>query len=379
MSSSGIQSQVKAIVDKFDNSCTLGETKALMREAQTVVRGYYEEQMGAKGSALAEAAGADPQALHDTTENGFGFEIHEQPQYGSIDDYAWDMSQRYTTLEGVNLPDNAAFFDSNRKRLSRDDVEQSMASGDSHLFDISLSNEYVLLGADEKFSVREMEQRFSTNNEHLSPQSKSRKEGSTKVFKSDPRVIVIADMQENSSRGNLQVVFMDENDHARESFSLIADPEKDGEMALFKDDFEGNERSSRYRVGPEDAPHYAYALALTHFAKGFSAADDRSWFDKAQAQEVATMLGSLSETPVDANKEPVMRDILSDAKMLDGNINPVALVPKAFAAAMDAELEQGKFQSLRAEPEQTQETKPDMSFVSRYRNESPRGNEIGHG
>jgi hypothetical protein len=346
MANSTIQDAVNAVVQKFHNGSTLEETKALMRDSQQLVQDFYARHMGVSPDALSTAAAADPQSMHRLTEEHFGFEVYEQPRYSSIDDYAWQSSQRYTTLAGVDLPDNAAFYDSNRRKLTRDEVETAMGSGEHHLFDVALSNEYVLLGKDEKFSVSELESRFSTNNEHLAPQSKSRQEGNTKVFKSDPRMIIISDMKNNGARGNLQVVFLDDKGHARESVSLLTGPEFGG-AALAQNDF--NAGRGRYGVSPEDAPHYAYALGLAHFAGGFSQDADRSWFDRQQAQEVARMLTTLAQSPVEANKEPVMRDVLSDAQVLGGNINPVALLPGAFAKALEAELEKGKFTGRQSE------------------------------
>lgn len=364
MAQSTIQDTVKAVVDQFNNSSTLEQTQDLMRQAQQVVQGFYAQQMGTTPQNIASAAANDPESLHRITEQHFGFEVYEQPRYDSIDDYAWESSQRYTTLKGVDLPDNAAFYDSKRRKLSRADVETAMADGEHHLFDIALSNEFVLLDKNEKFSVSELENRFSTNNEHLAPQSKSGSKGSTRVFKCDPRMIVISDIKNNSTRGNLQVVFLDDKGHARDSVSLLTGKEFDG-AALVQNDF--NEGRGRYGIGPEDAPHYAYALALAHFANGFSQDAARSWFDRNQAQEVTKMLHKLAQSPVDANKEPVMRDLLADAKVLGGNMNPVPLLPEAFAQALDAELDKGKFMNRLAEPAQKQEGF--ASYVTQRRND----------
>lgn len=355
MAKSAIRQAVKQVVDRFHNGSSRDEAQTIIREAQALVQDFYAQEMGAGDAAsLPAAAARDPEQLHALTQQHFGFEVYQQPSYRDIDDYAWESSQRYTTLKGVDLPDNAVFFDSNRRKLDKAAVFDAMEDGEHHLFDIALSNEYVLLGKNEKFSVNELESRFSTNNEHLAPQSKARQEGNVKVFKSDPRMIIISDIDNNGARGNLQVVFNDGEGNPRRSVSLLTGAEYGGAV-LVESDFSEGQRQARYNIGPEDAPHYAYALALAHFAGGFSAADDRSWFDKAQAQEVAKMLHKLAENPVDQNKEPVIRDVLSDAKVLEGNINPVALVPAAFAEGLEAEIGKGKFRSrLRTEPARPQ-------------------------
>lgn len=348
MAENSIQKLVKAIVDRFSNQSTRDEARNIIRDAQELVQGFYERSLGVpEGVSLTAFASKSPQGMHDLTERHFGFNVYEQPSYSSVDDFAWESSQRYTTLEGVDLPANAQFFDSKRRPVSREDMEQRMAGGKHHLFDIALSNEYVLLGADEKFSVNDLENRFSTNNEHLVPQSKSRQEGGTRVFKSDPRVIVISDIKANGDRGNLQVVFLDPQGHVKDSISLITGDELE-EPVLVRRDLDGAtgfNKAKRYPIGPEDAPHYAYALGLAYFGSGMSVAEEKSWFDKEQAQQVATMLGKLSEQPIELNKEPVLRDILTDAKVLNGRINPVALLPEAFSEALQTEIDQNRFNS----------------------------------
>lgn len=347
MSNSRIQSSIDDIVKHFDRHTTLAEAKQMMRDSKTLVGEHYRQEMGAGDvSELPKMAGKHPEFIHSITTRDFGFKTFEQPRYSEVDDYAWEFSQRYTTLEGVTLPENAVFYTSDRKEVPRGEVERKMAAGGHHLFDIALSNEYVLLDENEKFSVRDIENRFSTNNEHLPPQSQSRRDGSTKVFKSDPRMIVISYMETNGARGHLQVVFQDEHGKPLESIALHRRPgQMHSELTRQSFDSAGN-RGQRYPIGPEDAPYYAHALALTHFANGFSE-EGKSWFDKAQAKEVVNMLRYLSKQEVDAVKEPVIRDVLGDAKVLKGNINPVALLPDMFASALNAEIGHNKFRESR--------------------------------
>lgn len=343
MSDSRIQTMVNSIVQHFDRNTTRDEAQEMLRDAKTAVSAHYRREIGADtDQSLPAMAAKHPEFMHSITTRDFGFKVMEQPQYGEVDDYAWEFSQRYTTLEGVTLPDNASFFTSDRKSVSRSEVMKQMEQGGKHLFDIALSNEYVLLDENEKFSVRDIEQRFSTNNEHLPPQSGSRREGNTKIFKSDPRAIVISYMETNGARGHLQVVFHDENGKPIESVAMERRP-GESESTMTRQEFKEGERGARYPIGKDDAPYYAYALALTHFANGFSDDAKKNWFDRAQAEEVVKMLRTLGEKDVDQNIEPVMRDILGDAKVLKGNINPVALLPTAFAEAMQSEIDRNKF------------------------------------
>lgn len=334
-----IQSIVNNIVGGFERNTSLPDAKSMLREAQTAVSAFYQRELGAdKHGSLPKAAAADTAAVHRVTEKNFGFRMHEQPNYSQIDDIAWEFSQRYTTLEGVTLPKDAEFFTSKREKLSRADVEKTMAGGQHHLFDIALSNEYVLLGANEKFSVDDIENRFSTNNEHTAPQSQSR----AKCYRSDPRVLIISYSGTNSDRGHLQVVFLDENDKPKESIAMVHEAGSD-KVELTRQVFRKNGSSRRYPITAEDAPYYAQSLALAHYANGFNDEAKKNWFDRPQAEEIAKMLNKLAEKPVDALKEPVIRDVLGDAKALKGNINPVALLPDAFAAALESEIKQNKF------------------------------------
>lgn len=347
MSDNRIQSKLNDIVKSFDRYTTLDEAKAMLRDSKAAVAEHYRHEIGADASqSLAQMAGKHPEFIHSITTRDFGFKTFEQPRYQEVDDYAWEFSQRYTTLEGVTLPDNAVFYTSDRREVPRAEVEKQMAAGGHHLFDIALSNEYVLLDENEKFSVRDIEKRFSTNNEHLPPQSQSRRDGNTKVFKSDPRMIVISYMETNGARGHLQVVFQDDQGKPIESIAMHRRPgQMHSEMTRQTFDDAGN-RSARYPIGPEDAPYYAYALALTHFGNGFSQ-EGKNWFDRAQAQEVVKMLKYLGQKDVEENKEPVIRDVLGDAKVLNGNINPVALLPDMFAAALETEIGKNKFRESR--------------------------------
>lgn len=383
MSRNPIQAAIDQIVSSFGRHTTLDEAKAMMRDAKVATAAHYRREMAADaGQTLPRMASQHPEFIHAITTRDFGFKVLEQPKYSDIDDYAWEFSQRYTTLEGVTLPDNAVFYTSGRKEVSRAEVERKMADGEHHLFDIALSNEYVLLGANEKFNVNDIENRFSTNNEHLPPQSGSRRDGNTRVFKSDPRAIVISYSETNGARGHLQVVFQDENGKPIESIALHRRPgQLYSEMSRQTFDGQGH-RSARYPIGPEDAPYYAYALALTHYANGFNQDMKDNWFDRAQAQEVAKMLRYLGQKDVDENKEPVMRDILGDAKILKGNINPVALLPEMFAAALESEISRNKFresrhlQELMAKQGILPEQIPDNGFVMRLQQQAQQARKV---
>lgn len=338
-----IQSVVNKIVQPFGRSTTRDEARAMLRESRDAVSAFYRKELKTgEHDSLGQSARQDPEAVHRITTDNFGFRIFEQPDYGAVDDFAWEFSQRYTTLEGVTLPKNSKFFTSDREEVSRAEVEKKMASGDFHLFDIALSNEYVLLGANERFSVRDLENKFRTNNEHMPPQSSSDQDGQVRVYRSDPRVIIISYIDTNGDRGHLQVVFVDDKDRPQESITLEHKPGQE-EPELTRQVFRPNGSSRRYPISADDAPHYAYALALAHFANGFSDDAKRNWFDKPQAEEVLKMLNKLGAKEVDQNIEPVINDVLGDAKVLKGNINPVALLPNMFAAALQAEIEQGKF------------------------------------
>lgn len=345
MGNSAVQGMIKGIVDHFRRDTTRDDARRMIRDAQSVVAGFYRHHLDPGNKRrLPEAAAADPAAVHRLTEEHFGFDVFEQPKYKDIDDHAWEFSQRYTTLEGVTLPENAVFFTSKREPVTREEAISRMNGGGYHLFDIALSNEYVLLGEKERFNVHDIENRFSTNNEHLPPQSGSRRDGGTRVFKSDPRAIVIAYSETNNERGHLQVVFRDDKGKPIESIALHRRPGAlHSELTRQSFDPVSGKPGMRYVIGPEDAPYYAYALALTHFANGFSDDMKKNWFDREQAGEVAKMLRYLGQKDVDENKEPVIRDILADAKLLSGKINPVALLPEMFAAALQKEIGQGKF------------------------------------
>ncbi|MBM3617486.1 MAG: hypothetical protein FJX23_02960 [Alphaproteobacteria bacterium] len=335
-----IQSIVNDIVEPFHRNTSLADVKTMLRDAQTAVSEFYAKELGAEkhGGDLPKAAAANTAAVHRATESAFGFKVHEQPNYSQFDDIAWEFSQRYTTLEGVTLPKDAEFFTSKREPVSREAMEKKMASGEFHLFDIALSNEYVLLGRNEKFSVDDLENRFSTNNEHTTPQSKAR----AKCYRADPRVLIISYSGTNSDRGHLQVVFLDDNNKPKESIALVQEPGSE-KAELTRQTFHKNGSSRRYPITPEDAPYYAHAIALAHYANGFSDEAKQNWLDRPQAEEIQKMLNKLAEKPVDALKEPVIRDVIGDAKALKGNINPVAVLPDAFAAALETEIKQGKF------------------------------------
>lgn len=339
-----IQSIVNNIVDGFSRHTSLEDSKTMLRDAQSAVSAFYQRELGAeKHGSLSKAAAADTAAVHRVTEGNFGFRMQEQPNYSQIDDIAWEFSQRYTTLDGVTLPKDAEFFTSKREKVTREDMTEKMGSGEYHLFDIALSNEYVLLGKNEKFSVADIENRFSTNNEHTAPQSQAR----AKCYRSDPRVLIISYSGTNSDRGHLQVVFLDENEKPKESIAMIHEPGSD-KVELTRQVFRKNGSSRRYPITAEDAPYYAQSIALAHYANGFNDEAKKNWFDRPQAEEIAKMLGKLAEKPVDSLKEPVIRDVLGDAKALKGNINPVALLPDAFAAALNTEIAQGKFRGASA-------------------------------
>lgn len=374
-----IQNALKAIVDRFDNQTGRDETKALVKEAEQVVRGFYRHELkGAENQQLAEIAADNPNAVHGITKEHFGFKIFEQPGYGAVDDFAWEFSQRYTTLDGVTLPDNAVFYTSERREVDPQTMRDKMQSGQFHLFDIALSNEYVLLDKDEKFSVRDIEKRFSTNNEHLPPQSQSKRDGKVKIFRSDPRAIVISYSDTNGARGHLQVVFVDENGRPKESVAMQRRPGEES-SEITRQVFRPNGRSERYPIKPDDAPYYAYALALTHFAGGFSQEADKYWFDAKQAQEVATLLQSIGEKGADNVIEPVMRDLLADAKQLNGNINPVGLMPDVFASALQSEIDRGKFHGSPNRAQEKTEAAPDTAQSFTKRVEASRQQAAGSG
>ncbi|MGB1539604.1 MAG: hypothetical protein ACPG80_01470 [Rickettsiales bacterium] len=345
MASHPIRNQLRQLLDGFGTTTSFEGTKKLAHQAKALVETHCAKAYGVEPSGLEAAAANNPGILHRETENAFGFKVEEQPEYRDVDDFAWQFSQRYTTLDDVTLPDNARFFDSSRRKLSREAVIKQMEQGHHHLFDIALSNEYVLLGENESFGVADMERKFSTNNEHLPPQSQSKREGNTKIFRSDPRAIIISYAETNGARGHLQVVFHDEHGKPIETVAMVRRPgEEKSEMTrqiLGGDDFTTSR--DRYPIGPEDAPYYAYALALTHFASGFTDQADKFWFDTKQAEEVVTMLRILEEKGIDGQLEPVLRDVLSDAKQLGGTINPAALMPGVYAEALQTEIDQGKF------------------------------------
>lgn len=374
-----IHEALKAIVDRFDKQTGRDETKALVKEAEQVVRGFYRHELkGAENQQLAEIAAANSNAVHDITKEHFGFQIFEQPGYGEVDDFAWQFSQRYTSLDGVNLPDNAVFYTKERREVDPQTMRDKMQSGQYHLFDIALSNEYVLLDKNETFSVRDIENRFSTNNEHLPPQSQSKRDGKVKVFRSDPRAIVISYSDTNGARGHLQVVFVDENGRPRETVAMQRRPGEET-SEITRQVFQPNGRSERYPIKPDDAPYYAYALALTHFASGFSEEANKYWFDAKQAQEVATMLKTIGEKGSDQVIEPVMRDLLADAKQLNGNINPVGLMPDVFASTLQSEIDRGKFHGSPNRAQEKGEAAPDAASHFARRVESSRQQAAGAG
>ena len=350
MSRHEIHDTINQIIAPFGEDSSLQEVREIATQLQLKLRQFFAGELQApmaEPQILAQAAAQRPDEVHRVAERFFGFDPAQQPDYGDIDDVAWRMSQKITDLSAARLPANARFSNKQGRNISRADMEAQMAGGEHYLFDIALSNEYVLLGKDESFSVRDIEQRFSTNNEHLSPQSLARRVGNVKVFKSDPRMIIISDMQNNGDRGHLQVVFRDENRNTQEAITMVHEPGRE-EPLLLREVYSADS-NERYEIGPEDAPYYAYALALTHFADGFTRQADSQWFDRNQASEVLRMLQTLSEQGVDGAQETVLRDMLADAKQLGGNVNPVALVPEVFAAALEAELEQGKFSERGSE------------------------------
>lgn len=354
MAASLIQNVVNNIVEPYGRNTTRDQAHAMLREARDAVSAFYRKELKA-GESLGQAARNDPEAVHRITTDNFGFKIFEQPDYAAVDDFAWEFSQRYTTLEGVTLPKNAEFYTSDKKKVSREEVEKKMATGDFHLFDIALSNQYVLLGANERFSVNDLENKFHTNNEHMPPQSSSQQDGQVRVYRADPRVIIISYTETNSERGHLQVVFLDERNKPVESIAMVHKPGEE-EPELTRQVFRANGASRRYPISAEDAPYYAYALALAHFANGFSDEAKRNWFDQPQAEQVLKMLNKLGAKDVDQNIEPVIRDALADAKVLKGNINPTVLLPNMFAAALQAEIEQGKFRGGDAREEIAEES-----------------------
>ncbi|MCH2548023.1 MAG: hypothetical protein MK052_10500 [Alphaproteobacteria bacterium] len=445
--SNPIRSKLEAVLEGFDQKSTADDKNAIAENIKNLLAEHFTTQFGGEVNA---------DKLHEVTTADFGFNPSEQTSYKSIDNLAWEDSQTYTSLKGVKLPDNARFFTKEREEISIEDVQKSLAQNTeanqdpsqkgSRLFDIALSNEYVLLQNGEGLDVSDIESRFSTNNEHLAPQSKARRgAGNVKVFKSDPRVIVISDMDENGARGNLQIVFRDEDKNAVQSISMLtgeaaeaALPDEKAKAALgtpfgnkvdeifgeeegkpsstliVKDEmhkkppanFTANmqpldpekyggslrhqelaqeqmmsqianpvQAQQRYEVGRDDAAYYAYALALTHFADGFSPENDRNWFDKHQAEEVARMLDQLSQGE---NTEPVQSHLLSGGKILKGNVNPVGFVPEQYAEALHEEINAGKFKGSRVRAMEAEGTVGDSGFMGLVGRSGISPDKVGH-